>query len=60
MDRSGPLPLTFEGPEQGFVGVKTAKMCVGESLALSRKGNRDNLEIIFSYLSLKTYVVTSH
>ena len=29
MHHSGPLPLTFEGPEQGF-GVKTAKMRVRE------------------------------
>ena len=32
MHHSGPLPLPFEGPEQGF-GGKTAKvMGVGENL----------------------------
>ena len=40
MHRSGPVSLTFEGPEQGFFffffggggGVITAKMGVGENL----------------------------
>ena len=33
MHHSGPLPLTFEGLEQGL-GVKTAKIGVRENLAL--------------------------
>ena len=28
MHHSEPLPMTFKGPEQGFGGVKTAKMGV--------------------------------
>ena len=31
MHHSGPLPQTFEGPDQGF-GGKTAKMGVRENL----------------------------
>ena len=34
MHHSGLLPQTFEGPEQGFGGVKTTKMGVGETLKL--------------------------
>ena len=32
MHQSGPLPLIFEGLEQGFGGKKTAKMGAGENL----------------------------
>ena len=33
MHHSGPLPLTFEGPEQGL-GLKTARMRIVENLAV--------------------------
>ena len=34
MHNSGLLPLTFEGPEQGLLGVKNAKMGVGKTWSM--------------------------
>ena len=45
MHRSGPLPLTLEGPEQGFRG-KNAKMGVGENLGRSTRSRRRVLQLL--------------
>ena len=43
-----------------YLHLQTDAFLVYKYRAVDERGNRDNAERIYSYFSMKTYIVTSH